>query len=153
MLTLFEYIGSYSNIILIAYILYAIVLNGAILKRHTHHVLTSISTHKQVAFFLWLIAMNAVINIILKNIIKDPRPVDKSHHGIGYEYGMPSGHAQISTFLFLLLFSINAPTYIKCISFIILMIIYAHRYVFQYHSARQIIGGIVVGSALWKLIV
>jgi membrane-associated phospholipid phosphatase len=151
--TLFEYIGSYSNIVLIAYILYAIVFKGAILKRHTPHVSTSIYTHKQLAFFLWLITMNAVINIILKNIIKDPRPVDKSQHGIGYEYGMPSGHAQISTFLFLILFSINAPTYIKSIAFIILMIVYSHRYVFQYHSARQIIGGIVVGSALWKLIV
>jgi membrane-associated phospholipid phosphatase len=153
MLTLFEYIGSYSNIVLIAYILYSIVFNSSKLTGYIPNSSTSISSHKQLAFFLWLIIINAIFNIILKNIIKDPRPVNKSQYGIGYEYGMPSGHAQISTFLFLLLFSINAPTYIKSISFIILMIIYIHRYVFQYHSAMQIFGGIVVGSVLWRILV
>lgn len=143
---LLRYVGSYSNTLLIVYILYSITFCGTMLKN------LRMSVTKQVLFFIWLLLFNMMINVILKNIIQEPRPRDKSKYGIGYEYGMPSGHAQISTFLLLTLFSIKAPQLIQIIATILTLLIYTHRYVFSYHSINQIIGGIIVGGVLWKVL-
>lgn len=143
---LLGYIGSYSNTLLITYILYSITFRGTTLKN------VRMSVTKQALFFIWLLLFNMMINVILKNIIQEPRPDDKSKYGIGYEYGMPSGHAQISTFLLLILFSIKAPQIIRLVAIILTLLIYTHRYVFMYHSINQIIGGIIVGGVLWKVL-
>ena len=143
---LFEYIGSYSNALIISYIGYSILYKDTTLHK------ISTSKTRDLAYFVWILVFNLMVNIILKNIIKEPRPSDKSRYGIGYEYGMPSGHSQFSTFLLLMLISIDAPTYIKYTSLILTIVTYTHRYVYKYHTPKQILGGVIVGGVLWKLL-
>lgn len=150
----FKYIGSYSNSLLVGYILYAVIFKNAMLKANIPYISTSTysALHKQLLYFLLILALNMTVNIVLKYSIQEPRPVDKSHYGLGYDYGMPSGHAQTATLLLLILFSINAPLIIRIVSTLLVIIIYIHRYIFQYHTLNQIIGGIVVGGTMWKLL-
>lgn len=150
----FKYIGSYSNSLLVGYILYAVIFKKAMLNANIPYISTSTysALHKQLLYFLLILALNMTVNIVLKYSIKEPRPVDKSQHGIGYDYGMPSGHSQTATLLLLIIFSINAPLNIRIVATLLVIIIYIHRYVFQYHTIKQIIGGIVVGGTMWKLL-
>lgn len=143
---LLKYVGAYSNTFIMIYIFYVIIFkNTEIRKMNTNEF----NIFKQIAFLLWLIIFNMLINVILKNIIRDPRPIDTSHYGIGYEYGMPSAHAQISTFLLLLLFTIDSPFIIRILAILFSVVTYLQRYIYNFHTIEQIIGGIITGILLW----
>jgi membrane-associated phospholipid phosphatase len=119
--------------------------------------------HKNL-FFYFNVGLfgNILLNIILKGIIQEPRPMFDgkkiklmtSHakdfffqNGIPFDiYGMPSGHAQtaffITVFLYLSLKNINLLYF--CIIFS-LFICY-QRVKFEFHSISQVIVGSTVGS-------
>jgi membrane-associated phospholipid phosphatase len=109
------------------------------------------------------IFINAVLNLILKGIIQEPRPIfdNKKVHlmktnlkdlfyndGIPFNiFGMPSGHAQtvffITVFIYLSLKKKNIFYFFLLYS---LFICY-QRVKTEYHSLPQVIVGALVGSA------
>lgn len=115
-------------------------------------------------FFYYTIGffVNSIINLILKGIIQEPRPIFDSQHvrlasthmknqfyatGIPFDiFGMPSGHAQSclfsTTFIYLSLKRMNIIFVYILISFLSLY----QRIYFNYHSISQIIVGALTGS-------
>ena len=121
-------------------------------------------------FFYYTVGIfaNAVINIIFKGIIQEPRPMfdDKKirllrTHGKDYFYqngipfnmfGMPSGHAQAcffsTIFIYLSLKQINLLFFYVPLT---LLTCY-QRVKLQYHSISQIIVGGITGSSFAYLV-
>lgn len=114
-------------------------------------------------FFYYTIGVfvNSIINLILKSIIQDPRPIfDKkniklaSTHtkeqfystGIPFDiFGMPSGHAQSTLFSTVFIYlSLNHKNIMYLYLFISLLSCY-QRVSYNYHSILQIIVGAIVG--------
>jgi membrane-associated phospholipid phosphatase len=116
-------------------------------------------------FFYYTVGIfaNAVLNLILKGIIQEPRPMfdDKKvrllkTHGKEYFYqsgipfdifGMPSGHAQASFFSTIFIYLSLKQTNILYIYIPLTLLTCYQRVKFDYHSISQIIVGGIVGTA------
>ena len=93
--------------------------------------------------------LSSLLNMILKKIIRQPRPQHKSSYFAGFgneKYGMPSGHAQMSfyttIYVYLKLRNIN----IFCFYLLYSLFICYQRVVEKYHTRFQVIVGALVGS-------
>ena len=119
----------------------------------------------KILFFYYTVGIftNAVLNLILKGICQEPRPMfdDKkvrllTTHSKGYFYqngipfdifGMPSGHAQASFFSTIFIYlSIKQPNLLYIYIPLTLLTCY-QRVKFNYHSISQIMVGGTVGIA------
>jgi len=120
--------------------------------------------HKENLFFYYTIGifMNAVLNLVLKGIIQQPRPIDdpklfklalihvKPHvfkTSIPFNiYGMPSGHAQSSLFSTVFIFLSLGD--IKVLGFYLLLslITISQRVVYKRHTPLQLLVGAIVGG-------
>lgn len=118
--------------------------------------------HKNLFFYynVSLIA-NSVLNIILKGIIQEPRPMFDSkkvklmathakdyffQNGIPFDmYGMPSGHAQMAFFSTLFIYLSLKHKNLLYLYLIITLFICYQRVKIQYHSISQIVVGGMVG--------
>jgi len=99
----------------------------------------------QFLLFLLLILFNVFINTLLKNIIQEERPLPTSQYGELQKHGMPSGHAQMTAFLFTYqIQKLNFTT--NFILFLMLALSYYQRYIFNFHSFNQIFIGGMIGS-------
>ena len=116
-------------------------------------------------FFYYTVGIfaNAVLNIIFKGIIQEPRPMfdDKKvrllkTHGKEYFYqsgipfdifGMPSGHAQASFFSTVFIYLALKQTNLLYIYIPLTFLTCYQRVKFDYHSISQIVVGGIVGSA------
>jgi membrane-associated phospholipid phosphatase len=119
--------------------------------------------HKNLFFYFNVgIIANAILNIILKGLIQEPRPAFDSEkvsllkrhakeyffqNGIPFDiFGMPSGHAQMAlymtVFIYLSLKHINLLYLFLSFS----LIICYQRVISEYHSMSQVVVGSVVGS-------
>lgn len=101
---------------------------------------------------------NVVINLILKLTIKDPRP---SNEKLIYEiaiyngerlpldiYGMPSGHAQITSFCTTFI-ALVTKSYVLFLSYIIISAIsILERYHHNKHTIIQLLVGLLVGTTI-----
>lgn len=115
-------------------------------------------------FFYYTVGIfvNAILNLILKGIIQEPRPMFDSkkiallkthsqHHffqnGIPFDiFGMPSGHAQASFFSTVFIYlTFKESKYLYIYIPLSLLTCY-QRVKFDYHSISQIIVGLVIGS-------
>jgi len=112
--------------------------------------------------------INIIINLILKEIIKQPRPSDNLKHfelvvknrqrflfkdGTYYDiFGMPSGHAQ-STFFSssFIYFSLQHNLKILLLFLSFTFITLYQRVYFSYHTLIQIIAGGIVGTCIGYL--
>lgn len=95
--------------------------------------------------FITLLGINILINILLKNIIKQERPQKTDKYGELQRYGMPSGHSQMVWFM--LFFDIQQTN--KYISFILLILAGLtsyQRYKCNYHTILQILVGGLLGG-------
>lgn len=105
---------------------------------------------------------NAILNLILKGIIQDPRPLfdnkkvslAKTHakdfffqNGIPFDiFGMPSGHAQMAFYTTIFMyFSLKHRNLLYLYLLISLLICY-QRVKTDYHSLEQVVVGSIVGS-------
>lgn len=102
--------------------------------------------------FVFLInAFNIELNMVLKHLIKQPRPqraikINKQDVKHSKTYGMPSGHAQLVFHnLVYLSLLIKNNTIAAASSFIALLTLY-QRYVFRMHTFSQLICGSLLGS-------
>jgi membrane-associated phospholipid phosphatase len=119
--------------------------------------------HKNL-FFYFNVGMiaNAVLNIILKGLIQDPRPMFDSEkisllkrhakeyffqNGIPFDiFGMPSGHAQMALFMSVFIFlSLKRANLLYLYLAFSLLICY-QRVNSEYHSISQVIIGSIIGS-------
>jgi len=114
--------------------------------------------NKQTLLFTYLIGfgINTVLNILLKSIIQESRPIENkrlfnleilSGRLIQFDrYGMPSGHTQSvfysTAFIFMSLKNIR----IKILYFIISLLTIYQRLSYKNHSIEQIIVGSIIGS-------
>lgn len=93
---------------------------------------------------------NMALNFILKNVIRESRPVDeKSILPIGRlsidTYGMPSGHAQSVLYSTMMLILNTSSYYIIAWSIAISCITIYQRYSYRNHTPNQLIAGSMVG--------
>ena len=94
--------------------------------------------------------INCRLNHMLKNIIKQPRPINMkfinpSDLNSSKEYGMPSGHAQLtSSIMTFLILEFNNP-YINAIAVLQLLLTVIQRYIYRMHSISQLIAGTIIG--------
>jgi membrane-associated phospholipid phosphatase len=119
---------------------------------------------KQNLQFYYLIGfvINSILNLILKGIIRQPRPCDDEKNfnialknipetifkdGVPFNiFGMPSGHAQSAlystTYIFLSLKNIKVLLFYVFLSIIIVL----QRIMKQFHTVFQVVVGLFIGS-------
>ncbi len=121
-------------------------------------------------FFYYTVGIfaNAVLNVILKGIIQEPRPMFDNKkvrllrtHGKDYFYqngipfdifGMPSGHAQASLFSTVFMYLALKQTNILYIYIPLTLLTCYQRIKFEYHTTSQILVGSAVGVAFGYLV-
>jgi len=125
--------------------------------------------HKNLFFYFNVgLFANAVLNLILKRIIQEPRPMFDSkkiklmtthardyffQNGIPFDvYGMPSGHAQAAFFMSVFMYlSLKHTNLLYLYLFFSLLICY-QRVKYQFHSISQVIVGAIVGLCFAYLV-
>lgn len=106
-------------------------------------------------FFTSGFILNLIINILLKICIKEPRPnTDKKVLEIGIvngarvgfdKYGMPSGHAQTAGFCLTFISLVLRSPFITGLYLILTTNTIFQRYLYNNHTAFQLIIGLLVG--------
>ena len=139
----------------IIYIIDFIGLNGPIIM-----FLVTIYYIQEQSTYLWVFIIasfcNKYINDILKEIIKQPRPVNQIDFMGETEalikgaqsYGMPSGHMQILCFSIAYLWCLYPLYSIYLVSFIISIITFYQRWKYRRHTIEQLTWGAITGSIL-----
>lgn len=95
---------------------------------------------------------NSLLNMVLKNIIREPRPmIDeydmKNDKIILYDYyGFPSGHAQSVFFSLVFLFLANGPLIFIYVMACISVLTLYQRWKYKKHSVKQLLAGTIIGS-------
>ena len=110
-------------------------------------------------FYIFGFALNNLLNIVLKLLIKEPRPKDDTKflefigNRIGYDkYGMPSGHAQNCFYsLVYMTLVLNQPSIALFYIFISFVCI-IQRYEYNNHTLMQLFIGSIVGLLFAYLI-
>jgi membrane-associated phospholipid phosphatase len=116
-------------------------------------------------FFYYTVGIfaNAILNLIFKGIIQEPRPMFdnkkvrllRTHgkeafyqNGIPFDiFGMPSGHAQASLFSTVFVYLTLKQTNILYIYIPLILLTCYQRVKFDYHTISQIIVGGITGAA------
>ncbi len=120
--------------------------------------------NKQNLLFYYVIGIfsNMILNIILKGIIQEPRPIFEekkvslaiSHakrvfyqNGVPFDlFGMPSGHVQSTFFSTIFIYLALKKMNVLYIYLLITLITCVQRVSSNYHSISQVIVGSLVGS-------
>lgn len=105
--------------------------------------------------YITLIIINICLSHFIKFLLKEPRPNDEGIminrfeivSGIE-EYGMPSGHAQLSVFTTIFLFKIINSLNILIGCAVVCYFIFYQRYVKKRHSINQIFVGGLIGAII-----
>ena len=122
--------------------------------------------NKNNLFFFYTIGLfiDAILNIVLKGIIQQPRPnVDPKtfnlalthgrrilfKDGIPYDiFGMPSGHAESVFFSTAFIYCALKKKYILYGYIFMSLIVISQRVFFMHHTPLQVFVGAIIGSAL-----
>ena len=112
-------------------------------------------------YYLYGSFLNVILNIILKGMIKQPRPTEnpelfkialkhsnqfKFVNGFPHSiFGMPSGHVQSSFYSILFIYLALNNIYITLFYLLIDLIIFYQRVEFNHHTILQVIVGVMVG--------
>jgi len=117
-------------------------------------------------FFYYNVGLvsNSILNVILKGIIQEPRPMfdskkvhlAKTHgkeyffqNGIPFDiFGMPSGHAQMSFFTTMFTYLSLRNNNLLYLFLLISLLICYQRVKYEFHSISQVIIGATVGSVI-----
>jgi len=136
-----KYIGIFSPLLLF-FISFLLLLN---LTNYLH-------------FFIGGFIVNIFLNVILKLIIKEPRPLeDKKAIEIAVEnnrkisfnkFGMPSGHAQEDGFCLAFIACVLKNMWVTTGYILITIITLYQRYTYKKHTLLQIGLGLVIGLAV-----
>jgi membrane-associated phospholipid phosphatase len=113
------------------------------------HVCTRTSFVQAVIFGVTLVA-SGIINQTAKRFIDSPRPADAtpflvSEASRGSDNGMPSGHAQLTSFALLYAYLLSRQNMLE--SAALLAATVSQRLVFKNHTLLQVAAGTFLGSA------
>ena len=105
--------------------------------------------------------LNVFLNILLKGIIRQPRPTEDLHifnaekeqlKRIGYDrYGMPSGHAQMAFYSVSFLYFVFKNPLLLMSTVLLSTITNYQRVKYKNHTISQVIVGSLVGAAVGYL--
>jgi membrane-associated phospholipid phosphatase len=119
--------------------------------------------HKDNLFYYYLygVFLNSILNLVLKGIIKEPRPTEDPKlfnialkHSIRFKFvdgyphdifGMPSGHAQSTFFSTIFIYLALKDIKITIGYLIISLFTIYQRVLFKNHTVIQVIAGAIVG--------
>ena len=127
--------------------------------------------HNLICYYLIGISVSFLVNVLLRNIIKQKRPNYKEDNNDKEDdnsvdnetiindkndllnnslkqYGMPSGHAQSTVFSAIFISLSLQNIFISSIFFIILLLAIFQRVHFYFHTIDQVIIGGIIGSLL-----
>lgn len=114
------------------------------------------NTYNYLLYFVVGFILNIIINIVLKLTIKEPRPSnDNKAIEIGInngqrvsfdKFGMPSGHAQIMSFILVFITMVLKNPYITTIYLLITTNSLFQRYLYNNHTLLQLIIGFMLGG-------
>lgn len=112
-------------------------------------------------YYIVGIFMNTILNIILKGIFQQPRPLEDMtkfnmaisrggpylfNNGIPFDiFGMPSGHAQSVLFSTIYIYFSLRQQNILYLYLVISVITILQRVIFKYHTVIQVMIGAIVG--------
>ncbi len=112
-------------------------------------------------YYLFGFFLNSILNLVLKGIFKQPRPLDdpklfnvalkhsnkfKFINGYPYDiFGMPSRHAESAFFSTIFIYLALKNIKITLIYFFISLLIIYQRVLFKNHSVLQVLVGALVG--------
>jgi membrane-associated phospholipid phosphatase len=127
--------------------------------------------YNQPTFLIYYIGgfiFNNIINIILKVIIKQPRPKEdnisneiltknnkenaKNERHLFDLYGMPSGHAQNFGFSLIYIFNVFKDPFITAFYLLIGIISLWQRYEFKNHTIFQLLVGFIIGFIIGYIV-
>lgn len=106
---------------------------------------------------------NVVVNVLLKHVVRMPRPADKEHLDHSGKYGMPSNHTQFMAYLAIFALMANQKRYgefkyPRVLSFALLIASFVvgwSRVYLEYHTTDQVLVGWLVGASVavaWHLV-
>lgn len=107
-------------------------------------------------YYIIFFFVNGIVNVVLKNIIRDPRPdgFNKRHSydmieykGIEY-YGMPSGHSQSVFYTISYTWFVAQNVYLFLAGLFIGLITLNQRFKTKKHTTTQLAVGAFVGTAV-----
>ena len=119
--------------------------------------------HKNNLFYYYVygIFLNSILNLVLKGIIKEPRPSEDPKlfnialkHSLRFKFingyphdifGMPSGHAQSAFFSTIFIYLALKDIKISIIYLIIALLTMYQRVLFKNHTVLQVLAGAIVG--------
>jgi len=112
-------------------------------------------------YYVCGVFLNAILNLVLKGIIKEPRPSEDPKlfnialkHSIRFKFingyphdifGMPSGHAQSAFFSTIFIYLALKDIRITIGYLIVALLTMYQRVLFKDHSVIQVIAGAIVG--------
>ncbi len=100
-----------------------------------------------IVFFLSILFLNILVKL-LKNLIKQSRPISTK------TFGMPSSKSTIITFMLIYLISIhNYTNQTLIIIFVLSIFIIYIKHLYKEHSLLQLIVGAIIGFIFAKIIV
>ena len=116
------------------------------------------SKPRMLFYFVVGVFFNFIVNMILKGVIKQPRPefntkafnialhTNSMRYIFGYDiYGMPSGHAQTSFFITTFLYLVTRNSWIAFSFLLLSFIVMCQRVVYNEHTILQVLVGAIIG--------
>jgi len=103
--------------------------------------------------YLVLFVLNSIVNKVLKQLTRDPRPpggksiVDEQYDGAD-KYGMPSGHAQSVWMSSVFLYLVNGSFGTALFHFFLIILTLYQRWKYKRHTTEQLLVGSFVGGVL-----
>jgi membrane-associated phospholipid phosphatase len=91
--------------------------------------------------------INQIINSILKNTIREPRPIP-SNSEYDDKYGMPSGHAQHIFFFITFTYLVNKSVMVLLFELFLSFLTLYQRWKYKKHTIPQLIAGSLLGSTI-----
>jgi membrane-associated phospholipid phosphatase len=100
-----------------------------------------------VVFFSSILFLNILVKL-LKNLIKESRPISTK------TFGMPSSKSTIITFMLIYLISIhNYTNQTLIIIFVLSILIIYIKHLYKEHSFLQLLVGVIIGFIFAKIII
>ena len=139
------------------WILNTLGANGPIILFFFNILCLTQYSHKYVAFYVFFIFMDVLLNELLKGIIQEPRPLgyksnNEVYHNLMYsgihKFGMPSGHAESTAFSLTYIGLVTKSPLLIVLEMGIACIVLYQRWATRKHTIIQLLVGTIIGSIL-----
>jgi membrane-associated phospholipid phosphatase len=128
--------------------------NGPIILLFINILCLTQYSQKYVAFYVFFIFIDVLLNKLLKGVIKEPRPLgyksnNEVYHNFSYrgidKYGMPSGHAESTAFSITYIGLVTKSPLLIVLELCIACIVLYQRWATRKHTIMQLAVGSIIG--------